>query len=313
MKLILSLILLFQGLRMTEDFLPLEAGNQWVYDVASESGQSIGQVEFAVGERQIVSGRSLYSLPGYPFAGASGALGLVGYDRETRQFVRFSGNQESPLFPGDSQSARVLQSDASGIPQRFSLSTGSTTLILQRGVGIVEARYATADGIRVAKIRSSRIGKANAPPLAAGATSGAPVAPVPATPTAISNVAQVTAENPALIMSAESAPGGMKLELLVVNKSDKLLPFKFNSSKTHDFVITDTATEKEVWRWSRGTVFSQVIRSDSIRGNSKWTYSEIWNRRDNDRNPIPPGRYRVVGILASQPPIQSEPLVLEIQ
>jgi len=298
---------------MTEDFLPLESGNQWVYDLSSESGQNIGQVEFSVGERQIVSGRSLYALPGYPFAGASTALGLVGYDRETRQFVRFSGSLEAPLFPGDSQSAQVLQSDTAGIPQRVSLSTGSTTLVLQRGVGIVEARFPAADGLRIARIRSSRIGKGIAPAPAEGTRTGTPGTPVPATGAAIPTVAQVTAENPALIMTVESAPGGMKLELLVVNKADKLLPFKFNSSKTYDFVITDIATEKEVWRWSRGTVFSQVLRSDSIRGNSKWTYSEIWNRRDNDRNPIPPGRYRVVGILTSQPPIQSEPLVLEIK
>jgi hypothetical protein len=313
MKMFLSLLFLLQGVRMTEDFLPLEAGNQWIYDVASESGQSIGQVEFSVGERQIVSGRSLYALPGYPFAGASVGLGLVGYDRETRQFVRILGTQETPLFPGDSQSAQVLQSDASGVPQRFSLNTGSTTLVLQRGVGIVEARFPTADGIRVAKIRSSRIGKGSAPPPAGGARTSVPDAPVAATGPTVPNVAQVTAENPALILTAESAPGGMKLELLVVNKSDKLLPFKFTSSKIYDFMIIDIATEKEVWRWSRGTVFSQMVRSDSIRGNSKWTYSEIWNRRDNDRNPIPPGRYRVVGILASQPPIQSEPIVLEIK
>ena len=97
-------------------------------------------------------------------------------------------------------------------------------------------------------------------------------------------------------------------DLLVVNVSDKLLPFKYNSSQNYDFVITDPATGQEVWRWSRGTVFAQVVRSDSIRGSSKWTYSELWSRRDNDRNPVPPGRYRLVGILASQPPIQSEPI-----
>src|SRR6188472_42575 len=178
MKLLLSLIFLLQGVRMTEDFLPLEAGNQWVYDVSSESGQSIGQLEFSVGERQMVSGRSLYALPGYPFAAV--AIGLVGYDRETRQFVRVSGSQEAPLFPGDSQSAQVLQADSSGIPQRVSLNTGSATLVFQRGIGIVEARYSTADGIRIARIRNSRVGKGNAPPPAAGARSGTPGTPVPA-------------------------------------------------------------------------------------------------------------------------------------
>ena len=101
--------------------------------------------------------------------------------------------------------------------------------------------------------------------------------------------------------------------MLVVNVSDKLLPFKFNSSQNYDFVITDTATGQEVWRWSHGTMFAQVVRSDSIRASSKWTYSEVWNRRDNDKNPVPPGRYRLVGILTSQPPIQSEPVMIDVQ
>ncbi len=311
MKVLLSLILLLQSVRMTEDFLPLEAGNQWIYDVSNESGQKINQFEFSVGERTIVSGRSLYTVTGYPFSGESVGPNLIRYDRETRQFVRVSGDQEAPLFPGDSQSTEVLQSDTSGIPQKFALHTGSTTLVFQRGVGIVEARLQTADGVHIAKLSSSRVGRGTAPPAAAvrAGTAAPPdpgVRPIP-------TVALVTAENPKLVLSSEPAPGGLKLEMLVVNASDKLLPFKFNSSQNFDFVITDTVTGQEIWRWSRGTVFAQVVRSDSIRGNSKWTYSEIWNRRDNDKNPVPPGRYRLVGILASQPPIQSEPVMIEVQ
>jgi len=310
MNVLLSLIFLVQSLRMTEDFLPLEAGNQWVYDVSSDSGQKVGQLEFSVGERTMVSGRSLYALSGYPFAGDSTSVGLIGYDRESRQFVRVTAGQESPLFVGDSASIEVLQSDSAGIPQRFSLRTGSTTLVFQRGIGIVEARMQTADGVQVAKIRSSRIGRGNTPPATANSRPGGTGIPAPST--AIPTVAPVTADNPVVVVSAENTTGGVKLELLVVNKSDKLLPFKFNSSKIYDFVITDVETEKEVWRWSRSTVFAQMTRSDSIRGSAKWTYSEIWNRRDNDRNPVPPGRYRLVGVLASQPPIQSAPIIFEI-
>jgi len=115
------------------------------------------------------------------------------------------------------------------------------------------------------------------------------------------------------VVSAVPVPGGLKLELLVLNIADKLLPFKFSSSQNYDFVITDTVTGQEVWRWSHGTAFAQMVRSDSIRGSSKWTYSEVWNRRDNDKNPVPPGRYRLVGILSSQPPIESAPTIIEIQ
>ena len=32
------------GVRMSADFLPLEVGNRWVYDVFNEGGQKIGAV-----------------------------------------------------------------------------------------------------------------------------------------------------------------------------------------------------------------------------------------------------------------------------
>jgi hypothetical protein len=99
----------------------------------------------------------------------------------------------------------------------------------------------------------------------------------------------------------------------VVNRENKLLPFKFNSSKTFDFVISDPVTGREIWRWSNGMMFGQVIRSDSIRADARWTFSEVWNRRDNDRNPVPPGRYQLIGVLSSQPPIQSAPVTIEIR
>jgi hypothetical protein len=295
---------------MTEDFLPLGTGNQWIYDVSNESGQKINQFEFSVGERTIVSGRSLYAVSGYPFSGEATGPNFIGYDRETRQFIRVSAGQEAPLFPGDSQSTEVLQSDTNGVPQKFALRTGSMTLVFQRGVGIVEARLQGGDGTRIAKLSSSKSGRTNAPPPAV--STGTPAPTVPGA-RAIPTVSPVTAENPKLVVSAVPGPGGVKLELLVINISDKLLPFKFSSSQNYDFVISDTATGQEVWRWSHGTAFAQMVRSDSIRGSSKWTYSEVWNRRDNDKNPVPAGRYRLVGILSSQPPIQSEPTIIEIQ
>ena len=313
MTLLLSLAMLFQSVKMTEDFLPLAAGNRWVYDVSNEAGQKVGQMDFAITDRTIVSGRSVYVVSGYPFAGESGSVRTIGYDREGRQFVRVSGDLESPLFPGDTESTKVLQSDSSGIPQKFELSTGTTTLVFQRGVGIVEARLNTPEGIRIAKIASSNVGK---PAVAAPAAPAQPsplAAPLPPVRSAVTNVAPVTAENPVLILSTEPDPAGIKLTMLVANTSDKLLPFKFNSSKTYDFIITDPATGMEVWRLSRGMMYAQVIRSDSIRANSKWTYSEVWNRQDNDRNPVAPGKYQLIGILSSQPEIKSDPIAIEVR
>src|SRR5262249_46022803 len=55
-----------QGVRMSADFLPLDVGNRWVYDVFNEDGQKIGDMDFAVQEYTIVKGHSFYALTRFP-------------------------------------------------------------------------------------------------------------------------------------------------------------------------------------------------------------------------------------------------------
>src|SRR6185295_20152831 len=73
------------GVRMSADFLPLEVGNRWVYDVFNEAGQKTGAMEFAVQDYRIVSGRSFYLLTQFPFVTDGDAIKLVRYDRDERQ------------------------------------------------------------------------------------------------------------------------------------------------------------------------------------------------------------------------------------
>src|SRR5437773_11237782 len=94
-----SALLAQPGVRMSSDFLRLEVGNRWVYDVFNEGGQKIGNMEFAVQEYRIVSGRSFYLLTQFPFAAENGGLiKLVRYDRQERQYMRMADNEEGPLF-----------------------------------------------------------------------------------------------------------------------------------------------------------------------------------------------------------------------
>src|SRR5436853_5583319 len=86
------------GVRMSADFLPLEVGNRWVYDVFNEGGQKTGSLEFAVQDYRIVSGRSFYLLTQFPFALDGGLIKLVRYDRQYRQYVRMADIEEGPLF-----------------------------------------------------------------------------------------------------------------------------------------------------------------------------------------------------------------------
>jgi hypothetical protein len=304
------------GVRMSADFLPLEVGHRWVYDVLNEGGQKIDDLDFAVQEHRIVGGRSFYLLTQFPFVSENAGLTrLVRYDRQERQYVRMADNEEGPLFLADGTSAEVLQADESGLPIKFILHMDLMDLTFQRGMGIIEARMRVGNTVRIAKLTGVRLGDRKA---AEAAAQGAPTLPPPKSPeqktkALADNVAVVSDENPALDVTATDVSGGLKFVLTVVNTSDKLLPFSFRTSQSYDFAVIDSSTGQEVWRWSRRMFFTQVIRQEAVRPNRNWTFEETWNRRDNDLEPVTPGKYKVVGIVSTEPPIESEPFEFEVK
>ena len=169
-------LLVGQGVRMSPDFLPLEVGNRWVYDVLNEDGVKIGQTDFSIQERTIISGRSFYVVTRFPFLPEGGDnVKLIRYDVRDRQFTAMINDEESALF-FDGVVSEVLQSDDSGLPLKFVLQTDTAAVTFQRGVGIVEARVHGADGVRIAKIANVRVGERRAAEVAAA---GVPVGPPP--------------------------------------------------------------------------------------------------------------------------------------
>jgi hypothetical protein len=325
MKVIVELALVFivfpasllaqPGVRMSADFLPLEVGNRWVYDVSNEAGQKVGTLEFAVQDYRIVSGRSFYMLTQFPFVPDGGLVKLVRYDRQERQYMRMADNDEGPLFLADGTRVEVLQADSSGLPVRFVLHGDLADLTFQRGMGIVEARMRFGNDVRIATLTSVHTSERKA---AEAAAQGAPALPQPQTPqqkgkTLVENVVKASEETVALDVQAAQAPEGTRFVLTVINTTDKLVPFSFKSSQTYDFAVIDPSTGQEIWRWSRRMIFSKVDRQEALRPNRNWTFEIVWNHRDNDLNPVMPGKYRVVGSIAVQPPMESEPVSFEVR
>jgi hypothetical protein len=306
------------GVKMSPDFLPLEVGNRWTYDVFTESGQKTGSLEFAVQDYGIVGGKSFYSLTQFPFAEDGNLIKRVRYDRQERQYMRTLDGEEGPLFLADGTRTEVLQSDESGLPVKFILHGDLVDLTFQRGQGIVEARMHAGKEIQIAKLTGLHTGQRKA---AEAAAQGAPTVPPPQTPqtpeqktrTLSDNVAKPSEETVALDVQAGDVPGGTKFVLTVVNSTDKLVPFSFNSGATYDFEVVDASTGQEVWRWSRRQFFTQVLRQEALRPNRNWTFEATWNHRDNDLSVVPPGKYKVVGSIVGKTPMESEPAVFEIK
>jgi hypothetical protein len=324
-----------QGIRMPADFLPLDVGTRWTYELTDPSGAKVGQMAFGVEEYTIIGGTSFYALTEFPFTEEKSDKGepirLIRYDRTERQFIRKLGNDEGPLFLDNGASTEVLQSDAQGTAQKFLLRMATMTLTFQRGVGIVEAKLNGPAGVVTAKLSTAQ-GKSlttNASPVPAPAPARAPsrgaappppipaAPPLPPPPPPASNrrespTAVLSSCNPRIDVGAMPSDGGYDLVMIVTNMSDKLLPFRFSSGQTYDFVISD-AGGKEVWRWSKGQFFTQVVRSDSIRPNDKWRFDAKWDGRDSDGNKIPGGSYRLTGTVTSLPAVRSIPVSFDVR
>jgi len=296
-----------QGVRMSADFLPLEVGKQWTYDVTNEAGNKLGQISFAVEDYTIVSGASFYVLSEFPFSVETEPIRFIRYDRGERYFIRKAKDNEGPLFLDDSATTEVIEADSSGAPQKFVLRTGEVSLTFQRGVGIVEARMKRSGTPVIARLVASPVASGTRPsvPTAAAPTDKSVLIPPPVTPNRREPpVAAVSAQNPRLEVSATPTPDGYRFVIIATNTSDKLLPLRFTSGQTYDFVIRDTLGDREVWRWSNGNFFAQVIRNESIRAEGKWQFDVTWNRKDNDDKPVPAGAYRLTAIVTSSPLLQ---------
>jgi hypothetical protein len=316
-----------QGVRMPADFLPLDVGTRWTYDLITENGQKAGQMNFAVEEYTIVAGTSFYVLTEFPFSEEKDAAGepirYIRYDRAERQFMRKRGADEGPLFLESGSSTEVLEADPAGSPLKFLLKTDSMTLTFQRGIGIVEAKLKSPAGIVTAKMvnvqgksltNSVRVAAPGPTPPSGRVTERDIVPPpVPVPSRRESPTATVTSKNPQVDVLASAQPGRHEILMVVANVDDRLLPFRFGSSQTYDFVITDAATGREVWRWSKGQFFTQVVRTDSIRPKSKWQFEVVWNHLDNDGNPVVPGQYRLNAIVTSLPQVSAAPQILDVR
>lgn len=331
--------LLAQGVRMSADFLPLAVGNRWVYNIVNEDGRKLSDMEFSVTEHTIVNGKSFYVLSGFPFVAHSGEdIHLVRYDRTEKDFVRVLDQEEGSLFLAAESSTEVTEADNSGLPLKFILHMGPADLTFQRGVGIIEAKIQNPNGVQTAKIASARVGEGplprtvtdnrqpaptgptvnNKPPTAAQ-QAGIPE-PVPQKPPEqkakerAAAVGAISEDNPVLVLDAGEIPEGHKFVLSVKNISDKLLPFSFVSGQSYDFAVIDPATGQEIWRWSQHTFFvTQVRRSEAIPPQGAWKYEVVWNHRDNNLNPVPPGTYHVVGFVTTKPTLESEPVSIDIK
>jgi hypothetical protein len=78
----------------------------------------------------------------------------------------------------------------------------------------------------------------------------------------------------------------------VTNSSAKRVELRFPSGQTHELVVLDQQG-REVWRWSRGRMFTQSMQNKNIGASDTLTFTETWH-------PDHAGTYTAVASLLSQ-------------
>jgi len=90
---------------------------------------------------------------------------------------------------------------------------------------------------------------------------------------------------------------GERVPLNITIAASEPITLYYRTTQRYDIVVTDPEG-KEVWRWSKDKAFGEVVEQVSLKANEALAFSEAWDERDNDGQPVPPANYNVTVISA---------------
>jgi hypothetical protein len=96
----------------------------------------------------------------------------------------------------------------------------------------------------------------------------------------------------ALAVSVNGAGRGVQFDFVVTNTGGGKIEMTFPNGQTHDVFVLDSLG-REVWRWSDGRMFTQVLQNKILRDSDTLMYGERWTD-------APRGAYVAVARLASE-------------
>ncbi len=94
-------------------------------------------------------------------------------------------------------------------------------------------------------------------------------------------------------LQVETLEDSVRFTYMVTNTSGSPIELTFPTGQSFDFVVLDNG--REVWRWSEDMMFTQAIRSETLRPDETRTYHAVWTPARSVR-----GNYTVRGFLTAQ-------------
>jgi len=102
----------------------------------------------------------------------------------------------------------------------------------------------------------------------------------------------------------------LPLEISIANNGPEARELSFRTSQRFDFWVEDKSG-REVWRWSDGQMFAQMLETVSINPNEKISYSAEWKLIDSSGEQIEPGDYFIFAKIVADE-LREEELKLDI-
>lgn len=103
------------------------------------------------------------------------------------------------------------------------------------------------------------------------------------------------------------------LIVTIRNRSGAPRTLTLPTSQTHDCIVY-AGKDKEVWRWSAGRMFAQVMTELTFTPGESRAIAVRWDLTDPKGAPLPPGDYRAVGLVPARTPgARSDPVAFTIR
>ena len=89
--------------------------------------------------------------------------------------------------------------------------------------------------------------------------------------------------------------------LTIRNRTDTPQALTLPSAQTYDCTVS-TAAGKEIWRWSKGRMFAQVLTKMTFSPGESKSFKVTWDRSRSDGSTAPPGQYKAIGSIPGKTP-----------
>lgn len=89
----------------------------------------------------------------------------------------------------------------------------------------------------------------------------------------------------------------VSVTFIVENKGQQPVTLRFSSGQRFDIWVRNNAGE--LWRWSRGRMFTQALGFVTLKPGERQTYKATWNQRNNKGTQVAAGSYSVLAQLTT--------------